>query len=1493
VNVASGTTVTRIGGGMQIDAPRGHTIYAYAHSPFEGMTNLFLSQRVDSRGRTNRFLYETNSGVVHLTKMIDADGLTNIVRYQNTNSPHLITEVENPFGRKAQLRYDATGWLTQIVDAHNLTNSFQYDTQGLITNLTTPYGTTTFQAITNAYDGYEFNGFNIVNRALLVTEPNGSRQLYLYRHLASQLNATDTAPLLPGAYPSAQIPVTDPFTNSFDTGNLWYRNSFFWGRQHYAALSEAFRTNAFTLENFDRLTTNDFKLARSKHWLFKNTDSTKETGHALSLLRLPSPDGIKAGPVTWYDYAGKPNTWTEGTNGRPSFVARVLPDGTSQFTRFERNLYNRPTRMVSTYSTEGTNVCLRTNTISYAANQKDVLEVRGNTNELLVGYGDFLDRLPRKFTNALSEVTTVTYNPTNRHVTGIQWPSGLTTTNLYFTSGTHSNWLQETRDLQTTNFYQFTYTNGLVRTFTDARGLQVTLGWDELERLTNATYPNGTFTFEYDKLDLVKAVDRLSHTNRYFYNAVRQLYRQIDPLNRTNDFQYCECGRPESVSDALGRTTWYEHDFHGRLTNAIYPGGYTVTNFYDLAGRLTNITDNAGASVTNWYSNQGLLLASSNAFGQAFRAIYDLRSRPTNIVDANGVITTNTYDGLNRIKTRTLVGANTETFNYSARGLTNYVDALGTNTFYGYDAAQRIITITNGNGETNLFQYDTAGGLTNLIDGRAKATRWAYDQYGHVTNKVDALGTNVFAYGYDADDHVTTRTDALSGMASFLYDAVGNLTNAVYLGFTNRYAYDALNRLTNMVDAVGTTQFGYDTNGLLAFEDGPWADDTVSFGYTTARLRSSLALLQPNASAWVQNCGYDSIRRLTNTVSPAGIFSYDYLPGVGAVTAASALVKKLNLPGGSYVTNSYDAVARLLSTVLKNSSQANLNSHSYLYNSVGERTKQTRLDGSFVDYAYDGIGQLLTAKGKESGGVTNRWNEQFGYGYDKGGNLHYRTNYDLRQTFTVNDANELTGVGRNAAMTVSGTTSEAATSATVNSVAAVLYGDKTFARTNVALADGNNTFTAIGQDALGRKDTNTVTIKLPASVSLQCDAKGNLTNDGRRSFVYDDENQLTQVVVTNGANNSTRSDFVYDGLFRRRIRREWSWVNGNWAQSAEVRYVYDGRLILQERDGNNLPLVTYTRGVDLSGSREGAGGIGGLLARTDHGSGQTAFYHADGNGNITALVNAQQLVVARYTYDPFGNVLSKAGPLADANLYRFSSKESHQPSGLVYYLYRFYDPNLQRWVSRDPIGVEGGINLYGFVGNNPVTHLEPFGLMWPWPQVPTWMSPDGVPHYGTPPSEQPTEKRCSWGAMSEWDNNFNGKGAEDLFREVGYAVPKAALEACLMLCGVGEAAGAGELRSAASAAQKAKKIKNLTDCVKAAKAARPFRELIKDITGNPSKWKVVEKETVPSTNIRNKAGSSVQELLRNEETGEGIVRHTLFKPDGTVFEPPHFRPMWK
>jgi len=235
-----------------------------------------------------------------------------------------------------------------------------------------------------------------------------------------------------------------------------------------------------------------------------------------------------------------------------------------------------------------------------------------------------------------------------------------------------------------------------------------------------------------------------------------------------------------------------------------------------------------------------------------------------------------------------------------------------------------------------------------------------------------------------------------------------------------------------------------------------------------------------------------------------------------------------------------------------------------------------------------------------------------------------------------------------------------------------------------------------------------VTVNLPASVSYIYDSNGNLTSDGTRGFDYDDENQLIRLTVT----NSWKSEFTYDGKMRRRICKEFTW-SGSWAQISEARYIYDGMLVIQERAGNNLPTLTLTRGRDLGGSLQGAGGIGGLLARLDGASGHTAYFHADGNGNVAAMVTSQQIVVAKYIYDPFGNTLSKSGPLADANTYRFSSQEYHQPSGLSLYLYRAYVPNLQRWLNKDPLGeFPDGPNLYDFVGNNPMTRVDIDGLTW-------------------------------------------------------------------------------------------------------------------------------------------------------------------------------------
>jgi RHS repeat-associated protein len=340
----------------------------------------------------------------------------------------------------------------------------------------------------------------------------------------------------------------------------------------------------------------------------------------------------------------------------------------------------------------------------------------------------------------------------------------------------------------------------------------------------------------------------------------------------------------------------------------------------------------------------------------------------------------------------------------------------------------------------------------------------------------------------------------------------------------------------------------------------------------------------------------------------------------------------------------------------------------------------------------------------------------------------------LIENFQVNTLNELTANTNGGRLTVMGTaTSSNSTTVTVNGTNASVYSDAAFAATNMPLT---NAYTAIAADSYGRHSTNAVTVSISTNnAAYQYDGNGNLTNDGTRSFAYDDENQLIQVWVT----SNWFSQFTYDAKMRRRIRQESTWQNGQWVQTNAVYYVYDGNTVMQERNINNLPATTYTRGQDLSGSFEGAGGIGGLLAMTlntalGSSSSNTYYYHSDGNGDVTMLINPSQYVVAKYLYDAFGNVLSASGLMAQQNLYRFSSKEAHLNSGLVYYLYRYYDPNLQRWPNRDPLSEMGfevlrhfrpldqkrpGVefqnlfevaDLYLFVDNEPTDMVDFLGL---------------------------------------------------------------------------------------------------------------------------------------------------------------------------------------
>jgi RHS repeat-associated protein len=271
---------------------------------------------------------------------------------------------------------------------------------------------------------------------------------------------------------------------------------------------------------------------------------------------------------------------------------------------------------------------------------------------------------------------------------------------------------------------------------------------------------------------------------------------------------------------------------------------------------------------------------------------------------------------------------------------------------------------------------------------------------------------------------------------------------------------------------------------------------------------------------------------------------------------------------------------------------------------------------------------------------------------------------------------------------------------------------------------------------------------LPVSISLSYDENGNLVSDVQKGFEYDDENQLIRVTST----NAWKIEFSYDAKLRRRITMEYAWQAGNWVATNEIRYIYDGNLVVQERKYNpqvssSVPqqYFLYTRGRDLSGTREVAGGIGGLLAISQTLGSQSAnyYYFADRLGNVTTLTATNQLIVARFLYDPYGNTLSATGPAAALNRYRFSSKEWDERTGLYYYLYRYYAPFMQRWANRDPIGTKGGYNIYVFNNNNSIKYIDTYGLeRFPDRAV---VACDGNGNWAAfyPPGDPPVERICT------------------------------------------------------------------------------------------------------------------------------------------------------
>jgi RHS repeat-associated protein len=169
-------------------------------------------------------------------------------------------------------------------------------------------------------------------------------------------------------------------------------------------------------------------------------------------------------------------------------------------------------------------------------------------------------------------------------------------------------------------------------------------------------------------------------------------------------------------------------------------------------------------------------------------------------------------------------------------------------------------------------------------------------------------------------------------------------------------------------------------------------------------------------------------------------------------------------------------------------------------------------------------------------------------------------------------------------------------------------------------------------------------------------------------------------------------------------------INCATSGTVNARYAYDGWNRIAQYDDTTLQ-DTFTWGLDISGSMQDAGGVGGLLATRWVSSSNTDYFPTyDGNGNVSEYLATDGTSSVHYEYDPFGTLTRRTGSTSTRFQYRFSTKPRDINTGLYYYGYRYYHPNLGRWSNHDPIGEEGGLNLYGFVGNDAVGLIDIAGL---------------------------------------------------------------------------------------------------------------------------------------------------------------------------------------
>lgn len=823
---------------------------------------------------------------------------------------------------------------------------------------------------------------------------------------------------------------------------------------------------------------------------------------------------------------------------------------------------------------------------------------------------------------------------------------------------------------------------------------------------------------------IVRAVETpsgLTWTMRQLsYNDAGRLIRVEDPEGRRIRWNYAGNGVDLLSVEFDDNGTWkalqtfsdYSSHLPGKVTDA---SGLETAFTYNGVGQPVEITvsrDSESETVKFFYDED--LDGDEDGKGYLVRIEATDPDNPSTFVtvasythDAAGQVATSTdadeytlaydYDGMGRVTLITHPDSTTEQFVYDKldRVAAKTRGNLWFRTFY--NALRKPVAEVDPAGRVTQFEWCKCGDLQKIIDPMGRVTHWKRDEQGRVVEKIYPDGSKG-SLGYQPMSGrlawVKEPADfaAQDPTVSYRYSLAGQLTKEDYTSASVtdcEYVYnDPLGRLTAKTESLGTTTFTYKPlngstlgAGALAGVNGPRADDTLSYSYDWRNRLSKTELLADGTQdvLWSEEREIDSLGRVKELIDGLGTFAFSYAGNGPRVTAISA-PNDVSVSYEYYPITATQARALRLKKIINTVDTTDVSVFEYDYDRSGRITwwKKT-LDSveSSLALAYNLSSELTETTVSDA---TPEVISQRAWRYDPAINRIA----ELTETTTIpahyNNLNQLTRIGGGGKTLVEGTLNEPGT-VTVNGQPAQMFSvagtpDWLFQR-EIAVTEGTNTVSIVATDESSNVTTESYQFTVAAEqTTLDYDDNGNLVDDGTRTFTWDAKNQLLSVTV-----GGTNYGWSYDSVGRRVEEKVDDVVVRQW--------IWDGLRIIQERDGSGDVVKNFYSGGHTTPTEE-------------------YVYTFDHLGSVREAVDSGGVLRAVYDYSAWGERTKLSGNI---DLDRgFTGHFTHEQTGLVLAPYRAYDPKTARWLSRDPIGENGGINLYGYVANDPINAFDPDGL---------------------------------------------------------------------------------------------------------------------------------------------------------------------------------------